>query len=161
MPYMNIEKTWQTVSTSSDDTLKIAERFGRNCKGGEVFFIASDLGGGKTTFTKGLAVGLGSDDIVSSPTFMVNRIYDCRDGMQLHHFDFYRLSEGGMVAHELKEVLEDPKNIIVVEWGDIVAGTLPGEYVRIDIARDAAGEDVRQLNFNVPSRFDYLLEGVA
>src|SRR5688572_5517582 len=105
---MSTAKTCQIESSSYEDTYETGKRFGSRCKGGEVFVLASDLGGGKTTFTKGLAAGLGSLDKVVSPTFTVSRVYKCRDGLYLHHFDFYRLNEPGVVGHELAEVIGDP-----------------------------------------------------
>lgn len=122
--------------------------------------LASDLGGGKTTFTKGLVRGLGSSDIVSSPTFTVSKVYNARDGINIYHFDFYRLTEGGMVAHELAEYLDDPQAVIVVEWGDVVSDDLPDDRVTVLIERTKEGEDNRNLNITVPSSYDYLLEGV-
>jgi tRNA threonylcarbamoyladenosine biosynthesis protein TsaE len=157
---MNTVQTWQTQSLSSDATSAIGEQLGHSCRGGELFVLSSDLGGGKTTFTKGLASGLGSSNMVNSPTFMVERVYDCRDGIKLHHFDFYRLSEGGMVARELSEVLEDPKAVVVVEWGDIVSEILPLDHIRIVIERQADRKDSRSIKVSYPNKFSYIFEGL-
>ena len=158
---MNIAKTWQTESSKQEDTFAIGEQFGRVCRGGEVLLLSSDLGGGKTTFTKGLAKGLGSKDTVTSPTFMVSRVYDCRNNIKLHHFDFYRLSEGGMVGMELEELLADPKAVTVIEWGDVVTDSLPLEHMAIKLERSAAGEDIRKITATVSNKYAYLLEGIA
>lgn len=134
----------------------IGERFGKRCRGGEVFVLASDLGGGKTTFTKGLAKGLGCEDNVGSPTFTVSRVYKCRDGLYLHHFDFYRLQESGVVGHELAEVVGDPNIITVIEWGDIVDDALPEDRVTITIERVAADEHARCLNISSSPSLKYI-----
>lgn len=118
--------------------------------------MASDLGGGKTTFTKGLAEGLGSQDKVGSPTFTVSRIYKCRDGLYLHHFDFYRLNEAGVVGHELAEIVDDPSAVIVIEWGDIVNEALPAERITIQINRLPSGQDERCLSVSSPPELYYL-----
>lgn len=118
--------------------------------------LSSDLGGGKTTFTKGLAAGLGSDDVVSSPTFTVSNVYECRDNLTLHHFDFYRLNEAGVVAHELAEVVDDPSVIAVIEWGDIVSEVLPERSIVINFDRSSKGEDVREITINFPEEASYL-----
>lgn len=123
-----------------------------------MFLLASDLGGGKTTFTKGLAKGLGSHDVVGSPTFTVNRVYNCRDGIKLYHFDFYRLSEGGMVAYELAEYLNDPMAVIVIEWGDVVSEALPEQRVTIQIERTSEGEDARLVHVSYPDSLAYIRE---
>ena len=57
------------ISKSASDTEAYAEQIGNNLKGGEIIELISDLGGGKTTFVRGLARGMGSTDAVSSPSF--------------------------------------------------------------------------------------------
>lgn len=153
---MNTTTTWQIISSGSYDTYAIGEQLGKTCKGGEVIVLSSDLGGGKTTLVKGLAAGLGSSAIVNSPTFMVERVYPCRDGISLHHFDFYRLQEGGMVALELAEVLEDPKAVVAVEWSDIVSDRLPLEHVLLRLERQVAHEEERKITIQFPDKFIYL-----
>jgi tRNA threonylcarbamoyladenosine biosynthesis protein TsaE len=148
-------------SSSSEDTVSIGEQLGRRCRGGEVFMLASDLGGGKTTFVKGLAKGLGSRDHVSSPTFMVERVYSCRDDLSLHHFDFYRLQEGGIVARELHEVLDDKTSVIAVEWGQIITDTLPLDHITIRLERQANDEDHRLIQVSCPEKFSYLSQELS
>ena len=154
---MNTVKTWQTRSSGPEDTFAIGERLGKACKGGEVFLLSSDLGGGKTTLTKGIGKGMGSHAVVSSPTFTVSREYTCPSGLTLHHFDFYRLNEGGMVAHELSEVLGDETAVIVIEWGDVVEAVIPDGAIRIDISRSNDGEEVRVLDCAYPEEKSYIM----
>ena len=156
---MNTEATWQTESSSSDATFELGVALGHNCRGGEVFLLTSDLGGGKTTFTKGLAKGAGSKDVVTSPTFTVSQIYKGSD-LTLWHFDFYRLTEAGVVAEELAEALEDPKNIVVVEWGDVVEGVLPVGRVTIKFENVADDENRRKITVTCPKELSYLMEGI-
>ena len=159
MLYMNTEKTWQTVSSKPEDTYAIGEQLGRACKGGEVFLLASDLGGGKTTFTKGLAKGLGSEAVVASPTFTVSRVYQCTKKISLHHFDFYRLQTGGMVVHELNEIAEDTNAVIVIEWGEIVSDVIPLEHIKIIFDRMVENEDSRNITITYPSKYGYIFKG--
>lgn len=65
----------QTVTTSSNETEALGKRLASNLHGSEAIELVSDLGGGKTTFVRGLAKGLGSTDHVSSPTFTVCNVY--------------------------------------------------------------------------------------
>lgn len=123
-----------------------------------MFLLTSDLGGGKTTFTKGLAKGLGSTDTVSSPTFTVSRVYKARDDIALYHFDFYRLNEGGMVALELAEVMDDPKAVVVIEWGDVVSGILPDRRITIKIDKTSDSEESRRLQVSSPSDLAYIYQ---
>jgi tRNA threonylcarbamoyladenosine biosynthesis protein TsaE len=120
--------------------------------------LKSDIGGGKTTFVKGLAKGLGSTDQVGSPTYTINRVYKCANGLELQHFDFYRLQDAGIVAHELAEFIGEPNTIIAIEWGDIVTNTLPQERIEITIERLATSEEARHISINSPQAFSYLIK---
>lgn len=85
---------------------------------------------------KGIAKGLGFDDEVVSPTFTISRVYRVRPGLELHHFDFYRLGQGDIVAQELEEVLNDPEIIVAIEWAENAGpGVLPDDRLCIDIQR--------------------------
>lgn len=157
---MNTVRTWQTESSSSNATYELGERLGSVCRGGEVFLIVSDLGGGKTTFTKGLAKGLGSSENVTSPTYTISRVYKCRDGLFLHHFDFYRLQEGGMVAHDLSEIINEPEAVVAIEWGDVVRNVVPDKAVVVTINRTADHDDHRLISFSYPPESAYIMDGV-
>lgn len=126
-------------------------------KGGEVIELVSDLGGGKTTFTRGLVRGLGSEDKVASPTFTISKVYDA-GSKQVHHFDFYRLQEPGIIADELAEVVGDPSMITVVEWADVVKHVLPDDHLTVLITQNPDGS--RTLKFSATKALDYLIEGV-
>jgi tRNA threonylcarbamoyladenosine biosynthesis protein TsaE len=112
-------------------TREFGEKLGRALRGGEIIELAGDVGAGKTTFVKGLAKGLDIDEDVQSPSFTISRVYDGRDDLQLAHYDFYRLADAGIMADELKETLQDPQTITVIEWAGIVEGVLPKERLTI------------------------------
>jgi tRNA threonylcarbamoyladenosine biosynthesis protein TsaE len=145
-------------STSSAETEDLAAQLGKQLKGGEVIELISDLGGGKTAFVRGLARGLGSVDKVASPTFTLSREYYSQ-GLTLHHYDFYRLQEAGVMQHELQEAIHDPAGVVVIEWADAVAGVLPRE--RLSITIKATGETTRDLTFAYPQDLGYLVEGLT
>ena len=111
----------------------IGERIGHVLRGKECIELIGDVGAGKTTLTKGIASGLGITDTVQSPTFTINRTYDSPSGVRLSHYDFYRLSDPGIMADELAESLSEPQTAIVIEWGDIIASVLPEDHLRIVI----------------------------
>ena len=134
----------------------MAADIGAKLQGGEVIELISDLGGGKTAFTRGLAQGMGSEDTVSSPSFTISNVYQAGK-LQLHHFDFYRLHEAGIMADELNELIGDPHVVIVVEWAGIVENVLPGNRLRIEI--ETTGETSRTFTFSYPQSLDHLLEG--
>lgn len=118
----------------------------------------SDLGGGKTTFVRGLVRGAGSRDKVASPTFTISREYKAAS-FNIYHFDFYRLSTAGIVADELAEVVRDPQAVTVVEWGDIVHDVLPAK--RLTVKLELTGESSRQITFSYPPELTYLVEGLV
>ncbi|MEJ0072578.1 MAG: tRNA (adenosine(37)-N6)-threonylcarbamoyltransferase complex ATPase subunit type 1 TsaE [Candidatus Saccharibacteria bacterium] len=155
---MSTVTTWQTSSTDSAATEQLGERLGHNLRGGEAIELTSDLGGGKTTFTRGLVRGAGSTDRVGSPTFTLNREYTAPH-FTVAHFDFYRLGEAGIVGDELAEVIGDPEYVTVVEWGDIVHDVLPEN--RLTIRLTQTGEDTRQITISYPAELAYIIEGLA
>lgn len=99
--------------------------------GAVVLGLTGDLGSGKTTFTQGVARALGVEDMVTSPTFVLEKMYDL-DGRapagfaRLVHIDAYRLEH----PHELAQLgfadlAADPHNLIIIEWPERVADALP------------------------------------
>jgi len=145
-------------STSSENTEQLGRSIGSRLRGGELFVLQSDLGGGKTTFTRGIVAGTGSDEPVASPTFTVSRIYDSPVG-KIHHFDFYRLQEPGIIAHELAEILDDRQAILIIEWSDIVADSLPEDRL-VQITIQQTGDESRDITMQIPPMYAYLAEGL-
>lgn len=154
---MSTEMTWQILSTSSEQTEQLAEAIGAKLRGGEVIELVSDLGGGKTTFTRGLARGAKSTEAVASPTFTISREYACPN-FTIAHFDFYRLSEAGVMADELSEIIGDKAYVTVVEWGEIVHDVLPKARCTITISQTAEGD--RDIVCTYPASHAYMFEDV-
>lgn len=122
--------------------------------------LRSDLGGGKTTFVKGLARGAGSKDTVTSPTFTLNQIYRTKNGIQIAHHDFYRLAEPGIMADELVESLQDDKTITIVEWADIVEDLLPEDRLAVGFKPVPTNTDQRQITFSYPEKMTGLMRQI-
>jgi tRNA threonylcarbamoyladenosine biosynthesis protein TsaE len=151
---MNTVLTWRTASTSLETTVAIAARLGTKLHGGEVIELMGDLGSGKTAFVRGLAQGMGSTDPVSSPSFTLSNQYQAGK-LTLHHFDFYRLTEPGIMREELAEILTDPRAVVVVEWAGIIENVLPDERLKVKVT--ATGESARKFSFIYPESLQYLL----
>lgn len=147
--------TKAVTTNGAEETEKLGFHLGKALRGGEVIELVSDLGGGKTTFTRGLALGAGSQDHVSSPTFTISNVYTGKE-LTLHHFDFYRLHEAGLIEHELEDVLEEPNQVVIVEWSDVVAHVLPKDRLTVQIASN--GEDQRSFTLEYPEKLEYLVE---
>lgn len=153
---MSTEQTWQTVSSSLEETLALAAGIGRKLRGGEVLELTSDLGGGKTAFVRGLAQGMGSNDHVHSPSFTLANEYRA-GSLSLHHFDFHRLGEPGIMRDELAEIVADPANVVAVEWAEIVEDVLPAERLSVRITPSADKESERTFRFTYPQALAYLM----
>lgn len=149
----------QFVTNSVEETQLLGEKIGRTLKGGEVFELVSDLGGGKTTFVGGLAKGFGSNDPVASPSFTISYVYERSDHKRMHHFDFYRLDEPGIVAAELAEVENSSETVVAVEWGEIVHDVLLAS--RVIVTLTAQNETQRNVRFQFPEQLNYLFEGLG
>src|SRR4051794_32756276 len=100
MVHMSTEPTLQIISESSEATYELGSKIGAGLRGGEVIELVSDMGGGKTTFVRGLARGVGYKGAVSSPSFTVRNEYKANK-LTLYHYDFYRLSDPGILREEL------------------------------------------------------------
>lgn len=112
---------------------KLAEkcRLGRNFA--TVIELVGDVGAGKTTLTRGLAEGLGIKEPVTSPSFTISKAYALPNEGKLVHYDFYRLSEPGLMVEDLEENLADGRNVVVIEWGESVADLLPKERITVKV----------------------------
>ena len=130
------------TTNSADQTSALAKQLAAHLSGTDVIELIGDLGAGKTQFVRGLAAGVASEDQVQSPSFMLQRMYNGTP-YNIHHFDFYRLQEPGVIAMELVESLEDPQALVVIEWAESVADVLPAEKITIRI--DTISDQQRQL----------------
>ncbi len=137
----------------------MGRQLGKALRPPEVIELVSDLGGGKTTIVKGLVAGLGSKDRVASPTFTLSKIYKTKD-TEIHHFDFYRLGEPGVVSDQLQESLDDPKVITVIEWSDIVKGALPEDRITIRFSPVASSPDEREIVVSYPESKTQVIEKI-
>ena len=117
---------------SEADMIDFGCNFAANLSAPAVIELIGDVGAGKTTFTRGLAAGLGIEEPISSPSFTISRFYQGKK-YTLTHYDFYRLDDPGLMADDLAESINEPNNITVIEWGESIADILPAEHHRIAI----------------------------
>ena len=128
------------------ETKDIAAKLAKWLEPGDLILLEGDLGAGKTTFTKGLATGLGIKRVIKSPTYTIIREY--LDGrLPLYHMDVYRLEETGGMDLGLEEYFEG-EGVSIVEWAKFIPEDLPTEYLQIKL--QPAGEDLmeRTILFN-------------
>ena len=136
----------RTIETNSpEETFALGRQIGEQAEPGEVYTLIGDLGVGKTVFTQGLAVGLGIQDAVNSPTFTIVQVYE--DGrIPFYHFDVYRIGD----VEEMDEVgYEDyvyGEGVSLIEWADHIEEILPEHYRRITIEKNPEkGFDYRKI----------------
>jgi len=90
-----------------------------------IIALKGEIGGGKTTFVKGLARGLGIKEEVNSPTFVIFKIYKSIHG-NLYHFDCYRIKKPKEILRlGFKDIISDKNNIIVIEWSENIEKIIP------------------------------------
>jgi len=128
---------------SEADMIAFGRNFAANLSAPVVIELIGDVGAGKTTFTRGLAAGLGIEEPISSPSFTISRFYQ-GERYTLTHYDFYRLDDPGLMADDLAESIGDQNNITVIEWGESIADILPAEHYRISIRY--IDENTREVN---------------
>ena len=75
-----------------EETIALGKALGQRCNAGDIICLTGDLGAGKTHFTKGIALGLGVEDEITSPTFTIINEYDS-GRLKLNHFDVYRVND--------------------------------------------------------------------
>ncbi|MDP2708794.1 MAG: tRNA (adenosine(37)-N6)-threonylcarbamoyltransferase complex ATPase subunit type 1 TsaE [bacterium] len=126
-------------STSDLQTFNFSKNFSKKLSGGEVIGLIGNLGAGKTVFSQGLAAGLGIKKHLTSPTFVLMKVYPVKKHSrikQLVHIDAYRLkSAHGLAAIGADEYFGRPDTVVLVEWADRIKKILPKEvrFVNINI----------------------------
>lgn len=139
-----MKRIWETRSAQETQTL--AARLARDLAAGDVIALAGDLGAGKTTFTQGLALGLGVTAPVTSPTFVLINRYRTADGPILQHADCYRLQNALLEMWDagLGDLFAGD-DIVVIEWADRIPGLLPADHLEIQF--EYLDEEKRRLTF--------------
>jgi len=131
----------QVTVATADSMRDLGARLGRTCRGGDVVVLSGELGAGKTTLAQGLARGLGIDEAVTSPTFVIARIHvHPSNGPDLVHVDAYRVGS----AVELDDLDLDTDldtSVVVVEWGSGLAERLSTSRLDVEILRPLGEED--------------------
>lgn len=123
---------------SAQETMDLGREIARKLRGGEIISLIGDLGGGKTTFTKGIAEELKIDETITSPTFVLLKNYPGHiddKNIELVHIDAYRCE----TIEDIKSVgIEDYLGrddvILVIEWADKIKEILPANIIDIKFA---------------------------
>ena len=131
------KKTFEFVTSSPRETVKLGERMGSALRGGEIITLSGQLGSGKTHLIKGISTGLGvsDSDQVNSPTFVLVNEYSSANGQfDIYHIDAYRIDS----INEFEMLGFDdfcyPNSIVMIEWADKVKKSLHGvDSISLDL----------------------------
>ncbi|MDA8096776.1 MAG: tRNA (adenosine(37)-N6)-threonylcarbamoyltransferase complex ATPase subunit type 1 TsaE [Desulforudis sp.] len=134
---------FELTSNAPEDTREIGRDLGRLLQPGDIICLYGQLGAGKTALAQGVALGLGIEGPVTSPTFILINEYQGR--LPLYHFDAYRLKGAADFALLGYEEYFYDEGVALVEWADRVTEVLPRERLDIEIKPD--GEERRLLRF--------------
>ena len=142
--------TFTYKTSSPEDTVALGKKLGSKLRGGDVIAFRGGLGAGKTTMTRGIALGMGLRDEVSSPTFALVNEYP--GALKLCHFDMYRVTGAlDLESTGFFDYLSDDC-VIAIEWSENIADELPDGYITVEFS--AISGDVREITIIGDERFD-------
>lgn len=132
--------TYKTGSAA--ETVALGTEVGKRLRGGDLIAYSGGLGAGKTTVTRGISLGMGLGDEVTSPTFALVNEYR-GDKLSLIHFDMYRINSADDLETTGFFDYMDDDSVLAVEWSENISDELPEDCIRIDIQR--TGENGRAI----------------
>ncbi|EOS7839691.1 tRNA (adenosine(37)-N6)-threonylcarbamoyltransferase complex ATPase subunit type 1 TsaE [Enterococcus hirae] len=127
-----------------DNTEELAKVIGEVAQPGDNLVLTGDLGAGKTTLTKGIARGLGIEQMIKSPTYTIIREYD-QGRLPLYHMDIYRVATSGADLG-LDEYFEG-EGLSVIEWGNLLEEALPEDYLELILEKSDTDLEYRYVKF--------------
>ena len=160
--------TYQWNTASPEETIALAKRIGERLRPGDCIAYRGDLGAGKTTFTRGLAIGMGLGDCVTSPTFALVHEYgepplagasQCAasgtkvggEPPRLIHFDMYRIMDETEL--ETTGFYDYPQDecVFAIEWSENIEAALPPHTMHLTLTR--TGDEERTITLEGDERF--------
>ena len=124
------------------------EDFSADRKTAWVIALTGNIGAGKTSFTQRFLKQLGAKRKVISPSFVLMRDYQLKNGLQAYHLDAWRISAKEFKGLKIKDLFKNPKNIILVEWAEKVKAILPQDALWIEF--EHLGGNKRRVKFSNP-----------
>jgi tRNA threonylcarbamoyladenosine biosynthesis protein TsaE len=153
----------QFITKSFEETEQLGEEFAGQLQPGSVVALIGELGGGKTTFVRGLVRGLGFENRVVSPTFTVMRMYKRKVKSEkskvksvvqnskierVYHIDLYRMtSREDLKTLDFVDMVQDSQAVMLIEWPELAEGLLPEE--RMEVRFEHMGEEKRKITISV------------
>ncbi|MHC1720511.1 MAG: tRNA (adenosine(37)-N6)-threonylcarbamoyltransferase complex ATPase subunit type 1 TsaE [Clostridiaceae bacterium] len=146
------------ITNSVSETIEIGKKIGSASKAGDIICIEGELGSGKTHLTKGIALGLGINEHITSPTFTLVNEYTGR--LKLYHFDVYRIDDPAEIEAIGFDEYIFSDAVSVIEWSDLIRELIPEEHIQINISKDSAsGDNFRRIKISWHGkRYDFMKE---
>ena len=124
------EPTIEIPTGSPSETLAVGRRLAALLRPGDVVLLVGRLGAGKTLLASGIAEGLGVQEVITSPTFVIKRSYD--GFLPVHHVDVYRLSSTS--EFDDLDLFADPNDgVVLIEWGNAIASEVPVDHLVVEM----------------------------
>ena len=121
------------ITKSSKETQGLGRMLAGKFKNGLIIALSGDLRAGKTTFTQGFLKGLNVKGPYTSPTFLIIKQYHVshsakhktKNKNEIYHIDAYRIGSEDIISLGWKEIIANPKNIVIIEWADRIKRIIP------------------------------------
>lgn len=146
------------IVDSVDKTINLGKKIGHLAHSGDIICLNGDLGSGKTHLTKGIAMGLGISDNITSPTFTIVNEYEGR--IKLYHFDVYRVNDPDEISEMGFDEYIFGDGVSVIEWSNYIKEIIPEECMSINIIKiPEINESIRKIIIDYKGdRYNYLKE---
>ena len=136
-------------SKNAYDTIEFGKKIGKLLKKGDTIAFLGDLGSGKTTITRGIAMGLNHDDYVTSPTFTIVNEY--QGDINIYHFDMYRIIDGDSLESTGFFDYDAENSVFIIEWAENILDFLPKNTIFIKF--EYVDENTRIIEIDGDERF--------
>lgn len=147
------------ITHNIEETINIGKQIGELCNPGDIICLVGDLGTGKTHLTKGIALGLGIEEPITSPTFTIVNEYDS-GRIKLYHFDVYRVNDPDEIYAIGFDEYIFSNGVSIIEWANYIESLIPEEYMSINISKlPSESENFRKIKiYTKGERYSYVKE---
>jgi tRNA threonylcarbamoyladenosine biosynthesis protein TsaE len=132
------------ITHSAKETIALGKQFAKLLKEKDIVILEGALGGGKTTFVKGILRAFNLRAKVLSPSFTLERRYRAKN-FNIYHIDLYRLKSVDFFSLGLEEYFYQPKTIVLIEWGQKIEASLT-HYIKAEFS--FVNKNSRKINFS-------------
>lgn len=160
LPAVQMPHMLDFISHSTVQTARLGQRLAEHLHPGDLLLLQGALGVGKTQLVRGIAQGLGSNDLVTSPSFVLVNEYQARVAgadVRIYHIDLYRIEDPAELQNIGIDEIWSGQDICLIEWAEHAADRLPTEHLLVQMSH--LDETKRVLRFvPIGERYRQLLE---